>query len=121
MKIMMLVVLSAFLSMATLANSQDQSGSQSGSQASQSSQSQGSQSQGSQGQGNQAQTGNNSNQHMSGTVSHDRQSFTSKNKKYKVDNPDALQGKEDQQVGLVVAVDPDNNVIHIIQIEPPQQ
>jgi pectin methylesterase-like acyl-CoA thioesterase len=63
-----------------------------------------------------------SNQNLSGTVSHDRQSVKNDkdSKNYKVDNPEALQGKQDQHVALVVHVDPDNNVIHVIQIEPPQ-
>jgi hypothetical protein len=108
MKILLLVVLSAALSMATLASSQSQGTSQSGSQASQGNQSQGTQ--------------NNGNQNMSGTVSHDHKSVTNDkdNKNYKVDNPETLKGKDDQHVALVVAVDPDNNVVHIIQVEPPQ-
>ena len=113
MKILWLVVLSASLSMATLASSQSQDTSQSGSQASQ----------GNQSHGTQNQTNSNSdNQNMSGTVSHDHQSVTNDkdNKNYKVDNPEALKGKEDQHVALVVAVDPENNEVHIIQIEPPQ-
>jgi hypothetical protein len=61
MKILLLVVLSAALSMATLASSQSQGTSQSGSQASQGNQSQGTQ--------------NNGNQNMSGTVSHDQKAL----------------------------------------------
>ena len=113
MKILLLVVLSASLSMATLASSQSQSTSQSSSQASQ----------GNQSQGAQNQTNSNAdNQNMSGKVSHDHKSVTNDkdNKNYKVDNPETLKGKEDQHVALVVAVDPDNNVVHIIQVEPPQ-
>ncbi len=58
-------------------------------------------------------------QHMSGTVSKNGKSFTdsSNNQTYRVNNPDALSGHEGQPVGLIVHVDPDNNVIHIIQVE----
>ena len=61
-------------------------------------------------------------QKMSGTVSKDGKSFTSDSdsKKYKVDNPDALQGHEGQQVALVVSVDPTTNTVHIIQVGGPQ-
>jgi hypothetical protein len=61
-------------------------------------------------------------QKMSGTVSKDGKSFTSDSdsKKYKVDNPDALQGHEGQQVSLVVSVDPTTNTVHIIQVGGPQ-
>jgi hypothetical protein len=41
-------------------------------------------------------------------------------KSYKVDNPETLKGKEDQHVALIVQADPNNNVIHIIQVEPQQ-
>ncbi len=60
---------------------------------------------------------------MSGTVSKDAKSFSNDkdNKTYSVDNPDALQGHEGQHVAIVVHVDPDNNVIHIIQLEPPNR
>jgi pectin methylesterase-like acyl-CoA thioesterase len=93
------------LSLALQAQSQNQSTGQSG-QSSQASQSQSS----------------NGSQSMSGTVSHDRQSVKDDkdNKNYKVDNPDTLRGKQDQHVALIVHVDPDNNVIHVVQIEPPQ-
>ncbi len=66
-----------------------------------------------------AQTTSAGNQHMSGTVSKNGKSFTDKsdNKTYGVSNPDALSGHEGQPVGLIVHVDPDNNVIHIIQVE----
>jgi hypothetical protein len=61
-------------------------------------------------------------QKMTGTVSKDGKSFTSDSdsKKYKVSNPDALQGHEGQQVSLILAVDPDTNTIHIIQVGGPQ-
>jgi hypothetical protein len=61
-------------------------------------------------------------QKMTGTVSKDGKSFTSDSdsKKYKVDNPDALQGHEGQQVALVVSVDPTTNTVHIIQVGGPQ-
>src|SRR5436853_6772849 len=60
---------------------------------------------------------------MSGTVSHDRKTFTNdkNNKSYTVDNPDALQGQQDQHVALIVNVDPDTNTIHILQLEAPPQ
>jgi hypothetical protein len=111
MKIVMLVVLCFSLSIATVAFAQDPGTSQSSSQATQSSQSQGNQ--------NQTSTGG---QNMSGTVSHSGKSVTSDkdSKSYKVDNPETLKGKEDQHVALIVQVDPDNNVIHIIQVEPQQ-
>jgi hypothetical protein len=113
MKSWMLSVLCLALSLAIAQSSQGQSTSPSGSQASQSNQNQGSQSQ----------TSTNGGQNMSGTVSHDRKSVTNdkNDKRYTVDNPDALKGKEDQHVALLVAVDPDTNVIHVIQIEAPQQ
>ena len=62
---------------------------------------------------------NGQNQTMSGKVSNDRKTFTNgqTNKSYKVDNPDALKGHEGEQVGLLVAVDPDTNTSHIVQIE----
>lgn len=70
-----------------------------------------------------AQTTSAGNQHMSGTVSKNGKSFTdnSDNKTYGVSNPDALSGHEGQPVGLIVHVDPDNNVIHIIQVEAQPQ
>jgi uncharacterized protein (DUF2141 family) len=62
-------------------------------------------------------------QSVSGKVSHDRKTFTSDkdNKTYKVSNPEALKGYEDQQVMLVIQVDPDNNAIHIVSLEPQTQ
>src|SRR5437660_7971412 len=121
MKILMLIALCVSLSVATLAQNSGQSTSQSGSQATQGSQSQGSQSQGSQAQTSTS-TSTSGSQNMSGTVSHDRKSFTNdkNNKQYRVDNPDALQGQADQHVARIVHVDPDSNVIHIIQVEPQQ-
>jgi hypothetical protein len=61
-------------------------------------------------------------QKMTGTVSKDGKTFTndSDSKKYKVSNPDALQGHEGQQVSLILAVDPDTNTVHIIQVGGPQ-
>jgi hypothetical protein len=108
MRSSILVVLCLAFSLATVAWSQDQGTSQSGNQSSQS---------------NPGQTSANGNQNMSGKVSHDRKSVTNdkNDKRYTVDNPQALQGMEDQHVALIVQVDPDNNVIHIIQLEPPQQ
>jgi hypothetical protein len=59
---------------------------------------------------------------MSGKVSADGKNFKNDKDKvnYKVDNPTALEGHEDQHVALVVEVDPDNNVIHVTQVELPQ-
>lgn len=113
MKILTSILLAMVLSLAALAQSQDQSTSQgqSGSQASQN-----------QNQGSQSQTSTGNAQNMSGTVSHNGKNFTNdkNSQKYKVDNPDALKGREDQHVALLVQVDPDNNVIHIIQVQPEQ-
>lgn len=114
MKNVMLVILSLSLSMATAAICQGQNSSQSGSQASQ----------GNQNNGNQTQAGTSSSQNMSATVSHDGKSITNdkSDKTYKVDNPDALQGREGQHVALIVHFDPETNTMHIIQVEaPPQQ
>jgi len=61
-------------------------------------------------------------QQMSGNVSAYGKTFTSdNNKKYKVDNPDALQTVESQHVAVVVHVDPDTGTLHIIQVSAPQQ
>ena len=111
MRSSLLVVLCLAFSMASVAWSQDQGTSQSGNQASQNN------------QNNQSQTSTNGNQNMSGKVSHDRKTVTNDkdDKRYTVDNPEALQGMQDQQVALIVHIDPDNNVIHVIQVEPPQQ
>ncbi len=75
-----------------------------------------------QGQSNTSSATGNQGQKMSGTVSKDGKSFTNDadNKKYKVSNPDALQGHEGQQVSLILAIDPDTNTVHIIQVGGPQ-
>jgi mRNA-degrading endonuclease RelE of RelBE toxin-antitoxin system len=72
---------------------------------------------------NQTQTSSKTDQNMSGTVSQNGKKFTNdkNNKTYTVDNPDALKGHEGEHVGLIIQVDPDNNVIHVIQVEAPQQ
>jgi pectin methylesterase-like acyl-CoA thioesterase len=72
-------------------------------------------------QQNQANAKNNKN--MSGKVSSDGKTFTNDvdSKKYKVNNPSALQDYEDQHVAVVVAVDPDTGDLHIIQVAVPQQ
>jgi Flp pilus assembly protein TadD len=109
MKILTAMLVALALSLAA-ALAQDQSN-QSGGQTSQGSQSQ-------------TNTSTGSGQNMSGTVSHDRKRVTNDKdgKSYKVDNPETLKGNEDQHVALVVAIDPDTNVVHIIQVEqPPQQ
>jgi len=120
MKILFSVLLTLALAVAVLAQSQDTSSQSSGqTSTSQSSQGQSGQSQGTQGQAGQSQ----SNQNMSGKVSKDRKTFTSDkdNKSYTVSNPDALQSQEGQHVAVLVAVDPDTNTIHIVQLEAPPQ
>jgi Flp pilus assembly protein TadD len=109
MKIRILAVLFASMALVAVGATQSQNGSQGN--------------QGSQNQASQSQTSTGSNQNMSGTVSHDRKTvMNDKNdKRYKVDNPDALAGKEDQHVALIVHFDPDSNVIHVIQVEQPPQ
>ncbi|HTT24679.1 MAG TPA: hypothetical protein VMG82_37530 [Candidatus Sulfotelmatobacter sp.] len=118
MNIFASILLAMMLSIGALAQSQDQSGSQ-GSQGQNGSQAQGSQNQSGQTQPSNTASGS---QNMSGTVSHNGKNFTNdrNNRSYKVDNPDALKGKADQHVALLVQVDPDDNVIHVVQIEPPQ-
>jgi inosine-uridine nucleoside N-ribohydrolase len=63
------------------------------------------------------------NKNMSGKVSSDGKTFTNDvdSKKYRVNNPSALQDYEDQHVAVIVAVDPDTGDLHIIQVEVPQQ
>ncbi len=122
MKILFSVLLTLALTVVVLAQSQDTSGQSSSGQSStssQGSQGQAGQSQGSQGQAGQGQSG----QTMTGKVSKDRKSFTSDkdSKTYAVSNPDALQGQEGQHVSVLVAVDPDTNTIHIVQLEAPPQ
>jgi hypothetical protein len=123
MKIVLSLLFVMALSVAVLAQSQDQSSGQ-GQSGSQGSQGQASQGQSSQSQGGQMQGNNPSNgaQNMTGTVGHTGKDFTNdkNSQKYKVDNPEALKGREDQHVALLVQVDPDNNVIHVVQLEPPQ-
>ena len=62
------------------------------------------------------------NKNMSGKVSSDGKTFTNDvdSKKYKVNNPSALQDYEDQHVAVIVAVDPDTGDLHIIQVEVPR-
>ncbi len=109
MKMLISILLAIALSLAALGQSQDQNSGQ-GSPATQ----------GNQGQ---SETKDSKGKNMSGTVSHDRKTFKSdaNDKNYKVDNPQALNGQEDQHVAVIVAVDPDTNTIHIIQVEPPPQ
>jgi hypothetical protein len=78
---------------------------------------------GQQNQPSETQTGMKSNQNMSGNVSSNGRTFVNdkNNKQYKVDNPDSLKGHEGQHVALIVHVDPDTGVIHIMQIDPPDQ
>ncbi len=58
---------------------------------------------------------------MSGTVSNNGKTFTNDqdSKSYTVDNPTALQAQEGQHVNVIVAVDPDTNTVHIIQVASP--
>ena len=109
MKTLIAILLAFGLSLAAFAQSQDQTSGQ-GSQATPG------------GQG-QTDTKASAGKNMSGTVSHDGKSFKNDadSKKYKVDNPDSLKGKEDQHVAMIVAVDPNTNTIHIIEVQQPQQ
>jgi Ni/Co efflux regulator RcnB len=106
MKNVMLALLAIALCIPVIASAQD-NGKNSDNQAKQSNQS------------NQKQ----SSQNMSAKVSHDGKAVTDNkdNKTYKVNNPETLKDYENQPVALVVQVDPDNNVIHIISVAPPQQ
>jgi uncharacterized protein HemX len=110
MKTLIAILLAFGLSLAVFAQSQQDQTSGQGTQATQ----------GSQGQNDITKATNGKN--MSGTVSHNGKTFKNDadSKQYKVDNPDTLKGKEDQHVAMIVAVDPDSNTIHIIQVEPPQ-
>ena len=80
-------------------------------------------SQASQNQQNQNQPNAKNDKNMSGKVSSNGKTFTNDadNKKYKVNNPDALKGHEDQHVAVIVQVDPDTGDLHIVQVEVPQQ
>jgi uncharacterized low-complexity protein len=80
-------------------------------------------SQASQSQQNQNQANAKNDKNMSGKVSPNGKTFTNDadNKKYKVNNPDALKGHEDQHVAVIVHVDPDTGDLHIVQVEVPQQ
>ena len=55
---------------------------------------------------------------MAGSVSANGKNFLSDkaNKKYTVDNPDALKGHESQHVAVIVRVDPDTGNPHIMQV-----
>ena len=76
-----------------------------------------------QNQTNQNQASANGNQNMSGSVSSNGKNFTNDkdDKNYKVDNPEALKGHEGQHVAIIVHVDPDTGVLHILQIAVPDQ
>lgn len=99
---------------------QQQSGGQSQNQNSAQSSSSGESAQGNQSTSNQNATGNKT---MVGKVNSDGKKFTnsSDSKSYGVDNPDALQSSEGQNVALLVHVDPDTGTIHVIQLEPTQE
>lgn len=111
MKILFSVLFALALSVAVMAQSQDQSSGQTN---------QGSQNSSGQNQANTTGNQNNS-QKMSGTVSNDGKTFTNdqNSKTYHVDNPQALKGEENQHVAVLVQYDPYTNVIHIVQIEQP--
>ena len=81
------------------------------------------QNQGSQNQATQNQANTNGNQNMSGNVSANGKSFTNdkNSQSYKVDNPDAVKAYEGQHVALIVHLDPDTGVLHIIQVAVPDQ
>jgi hypothetical protein len=72
--------------------------------------------------GQSTQTNSGPSQKMQGKVSKSGKAVTNDkdNKSYKVSNPSALKDYEGQDVGLIVAVDPDSNTIHIISVAPPQ-
>jgi hypothetical protein len=111
MKILVSILLALTLSLVAFSQAPDQPSPQ-GSQASP----------GSQGQvAPPADSGKNKN--MSGTVSQDGKTFKNDadSKSYKIDNPEALKGKENQHLAIVVAVYPDTNTVHIIKLEAPQQ
>jgi hypothetical protein len=118
----LLIPMSLALALSIAAMAQDTSSGQS----SQSGQSSGQSSQSGQ-MGQSSQTGQTSQmehkhkeQKMSGKVSSDSKTITTdSNKTYTVDNPDALKGQEGQQVSLVVALDPETNTVHVIQVQPP--
>jgi hypothetical protein len=81
----------------------------------------GTQSQGSQNSQNTPSTQNaNGNQTMQGKVSKDATTLTTDNdsQKHNVNNPDALKDYKDQNVAVLVHVDPDTGTIHIIRVEP---
>jgi hypothetical protein len=113
MKLLLSILLATVISQAALAQDQGSSQDQSGSQH------QATPSQSGQNQPDNTSTGA---QNMSGTVSQDGKTFTSDrdSQKYRVDNPEAFKGREDQHVAFLVEVDPGNNVIHIMESEPPQ-
>ena len=103
---LMIGVLATALSLSMMAWGQSQNDSQS--------------SQAGQNQAQSQNTNQGQNQHMQGTVSRDGKTVTSNNKTYSVSNPDALQNYEGQPVAMVVHVDPDNNMIHIVTVAPAQ-
>jgi uncharacterized protein YxeA len=76
-----------------------------------------------QNQTNQNQANANGSQNMSGRVSSSGKNFTNDkdSKSYKVDNPEALKGHEGEHVAVIVHVDPDTGVIHILQTAVPDQ
>ena len=76
-----------------------------------------------QGQNYPSQSNTQSNQNMSGNVSTNGKTFTNDkdNKSYKVDNPATLKGHEGQHVAVIVHVDPDTGVIHVMQVAVPDQ
>src|SRR5258707_15241451 len=117
----LLIPMSLALALSISAMAQDTSQSQSGqSQSGQSGQSGQMGTQGSQSSQTSQMDHKHKQQKMSGKVSSDSKTITTdSNKTYTVDNPEALKGQEGQQVALIVALDPETNTVHIIQVQPP--
>lgn len=62
---------------------------------------------------------NNGQQKASGKVSDNGKTFTDQNNKsYTVSNPSALKDYDNQNVSVIMAIDPDTNTIHIVQVLP---
>ena len=110
MKILLSILAACALSLMLMAQTQDTSKA-SGSQGTQNQQSQAS-----------TQTDQNANQTISGKVSNQGKTFTSdKGQSYTVDNPSSLQNYDNQQVAVIVQVDPNTGDLHIIHVQMPQQ
>jgi hypothetical protein len=129
MKTLMSMFLVLALSVAAMATQSDNQSKPNDQSQSSASQSQPSSSQGQdtasqrQGASSQDQSSSGGSTTMSGKVSNDGKSFTNDkdSKTYHVSNPDALSGHEGQHVVILVRADPDTGVIHITQLQTPQQ